>query len=62
MTDNIANITTLTNEAHSRGSDLMDELISIFLIVRSEISRELAEVKKEMSKLVSQDLSHTTQV
>ena len=50
MDNNIANITTLNNDARPQESDPVFQLISTFLTARSDIYRELAELRREVSE------------
>ena len=60
MDDNIANVTALVNDTHSREPDPVGQLISSFLIARSRTFRELAELRNEVSELLARLFLHNT--
>lgn len=50
MDNNVANLTTLNDGARLQESDPVAQLISTFLTARSDIYRELAELRREASE------------
>lgn len=60
MDGNIAKVTALVNDPSSREPDPVGQLISSFLIARSGTFRELAELREEVSELLTRLPQHTT--